>query len=43
MLYATYGRVQNSKNAAFSVEATNNNPLPGQGQNGAYTGIVHSF
>ncbi|WP_197378104.1 porin [Ralstonia pseudosolanacearum] len=43
LLYATYGRVQNSKNAAFSVEATDNRPLAGQGQNGAYAGIVHSF
>ncbi|MHA6832240.1 hypothetical protein [Ralstonia pseudosolanacearum] len=38
-----YGRVQNSKNAAFSVEATDNRPLAGQGRNGAYVGIVHSF
>ncbi|MHA6884106.1 hypothetical protein [Ralstonia pseudosolanacearum] len=33
-----YGRVQNSKNAAFD-----NRPLAGQGRNGAYVGIVHSF
>ncbi len=38
-----YGRVQNSKNAAFPAEATDNRPLAGQGQNGACTGIVHAF
>lgn len=43
LLYASAGRVRNSANANFSVEATNNNPAPGMGQTGLYTGIVHSF
>lgn len=43
LLYVGAGTVRNSSNANFSVEATNNNPLPGQNQNGAYAGISHSF
>ncbi|CAG9181223.1 Outer membrane porin protein [Cupriavidus laharis] len=43
LLYASVGTVQNSANANFSVEATNNNPAPGRNQLGAYTGIAHSF
>lgn len=43
LLYASVGRVRNSDNANFSVEATNNNPARGQGQTGMYTGIAHSF
>jgi len=43
LLYASVGTVQNSANANFSVEATNNNPAPGKNQVGFYTGIAHSF
>lgn len=43
LLYVGAGTVRNSSTANFSVEATNNNPLPGQNQNGAYAGISHSF
>lgn len=43
LAYASFGTVHNSGGASFSVEATNNNPLPGENQNGAYVGISHSF
>ena len=43
LLYVGAGTVRNSSTANFSVEASNNNPLPGQNQNGAYAGISHSF
>lgn len=43
LAYASFGTVRNSNGANFSVEATNNNPLPGQNQNGAYVGVSHSF
>ncbi len=43
LLYVGMGTVRNGNNANFSVEATNNSPLPGQNQNGAYAGISHSF
>ena len=43
LLYAGLGNVRNGDNANFSVEATNNNPLPGQSQTGGYVGVSHSF
>lgn len=43
LLYAGLGAVRNSDSANFAVEASDNRPLPGQGQRGAYAGIVHSF
>jgi predicted porin len=43
LLYAGLGNVRNGSNANFSVEATNNNPVAGQSQTGAYAGISHSF
>ncbi len=43
LLYAGMGAVRNSDNANFSVEASDNRPLPGQGQRGGYAGIVHTF
>lgn len=43
MLYGTVGTVLNGGNAAFSVEAGNNRPLPGSNQQGVYTGMVHWF
>ncbi|PUA18870.1 porin [Glaciimonas sp. PCH181] len=43
MLYASLGTVRNSSNANFSVEATDNSPLPGKSQSGGYVGVVHNF
>jgi predicted porin len=43
LLYLSVGNVRNSANANFSVEVTNDNPLPGQNQTGGYVGVVHSF
>jgi predicted porin len=43
LLYVAVGNVRNGATANFSVEATNNNPLPGQNQTGAYLGVAHTF
>jgi predicted porin len=43
LLYASVGTVRNGSNANFSVETTDNRPLPGQSQLGAYVGIAHVF
>ncbi|MBT2336253.1 porin [Variovorax paradoxus] len=43
LLYASIGKVFNSSNANFSVEATNNNPAMGVRQSGTYYGMVHTF
>lgn len=43
MLYGTVGTISNRGTASFSVEANSGKPLPGSGQQGVYTGIVHSF
>lgn len=43
LLYLSIGNVRNSGNANFSVEVTNNKPLPGHTQSGGYLGIVHTF
>lgn len=43
LLYASVGKVYNSANANFSVEATNNNPPFGGRQTGTYYGMVHNF
>jgi len=43
MLNGTVGPVSNGGGASFSVEANSARPAPGSGQQGVYTGIVHSF
>jgi predicted porin len=44
LLYVGAGTVRNKGNATFSLEADNAGaPAPGQGQNGGYFGISHSF
>ena len=43
LLYGTVGAVSNGGEAAFSAEANSARPAPGSGQQGVYTGIVHSF
>jgi predicted porin len=43
LLYLAVGNVRNSAMANFSVEATSNNPPPGQNQSGGYIGAVHTF
>lgn len=43
LLYASIGTVRNSGAADFAVEASDNRPLPGQAQMGAYAGVVHLF
>ena len=43
LLYTTYGRVQNSRKTDFSVEADDRRPPAGEGQNGFYAGISHTF
>ncbi|WP_051156629.1 porin [Herbaspirillum huttiense] len=44
LLYVGAGTVRNKGNATFSLEADQAGPpLAGQGQNGGYVGIAHSF
>jgi predicted porin len=43
LLYLSVGQVRNGANAHFSVEATNDDPLPGQHQTGGYAGAVYNF
>ncbi len=43
LLYLSVGQVRNGANAHFSVEATNDDPLPGQHQAGGYAGAVYNF
>lgn len=43
MLYGTVGSMFNGGKAAFPVEVSDSQPLPGRNQQGAYFGMVHYF
>ena len=41
--YAMVGNVTNGGRAEFSVEATDERPLPGNAQQGSFSGLVVTF